>query len=196
MVCIKCNLDLSLDNFRIRSDTGKYLNTCKSCCSIFQAKYREEHREKVRATSKAWREQNLERARESFRRWRRNNLEYARQKEKEQKLKECKNNPLFRIRKALARRIQHAIRDNQKSARTLELLGCSLAQFKAHIESQFQNGMSWENYGQWHIDHIKPCVSFDLSNPLEQKTCFRYSNLQPLWAKDNLKKGAKMPNIG
>lgn len=51
--------------------------------------------------------------------------------------------------------------------------------------------MSWENYGEWHIDHIKPCSSFDLSDPKQQKECFNYTNLQPLWAIDNLKKSYK-----
>jgi hypothetical protein len=52
--------------------------------------------------------------------------------------------------------------------------------------------MSWKNYGKWHIDHIRPCSSFDLSDPQQQRTCFNYSNLQPLWAKDNLNKSNKL----
>ena len=51
--------------------------------------------------------------------------------------------------------------------------------------------MSWGNYGKWHVDHIRPCASFNLVNEEEQKKCFHYTNLQPLWAKDNLSKGSK-----
>ena len=59
------------------------------------------------------------------------------------------------------------------------------------VMKKFVSGMSWENYGKWHIDHIKPCASFNLLEEDEQKKCFHYTNLQPLWAKDNLKKGGK-----
>ena len=70
---------------------------------------------------------------------------------------------------------------------------------KQYLEKQFTKGMSWDNYGNpngdhtscWHIDHIKPCASFDLTQEDQQKECFHYTNLQPLWAIDNLKKGGK-----
>lgn len=76
----------------------------------------------------------------------------------------------------------------------LELLGCSVEALKSHLEKLFTSGMSWTNYGKWHIDHKRPCDSFDLSDPLQQKVCFHYTNLQPLWAFDNLSKGAKCGN--
>jgi hypothetical protein len=75
----------------------------------------------------------------------------------------------------------------------MELLGCTIDFFKNHLESKFVEGMSWQNYGKgWHIDHIIPCVSFDLSKPEEQRKCFHFSNLQPLWAVDNIRKGTKI----
>ena len=76
-----------------------------------------------------------------------------------------------------------------KSATTLELIGSSVPFVRKWIESQFVDGMSWDNHGEWHIDHIRPCASFDLSDPEQQKECFNYKNLQPLWAEDNLRKG-------
>jgi hypothetical protein len=78
--------------------------------------------------------------------------------------------------------------------RTVDIIGCSIDELKHHLESKFTEGMSWDNYGLtgWHIDHIIPCASFDLSNPEEQKKCFHYTNLQPLWAKDNQRKGDKI----
>ena len=81
----------------------------------------------------------------------------------------------------------------KKSAKTFELIGCSVAELKAHLESQFLPGMTWDNWTTdgWHVDHIRPCASFDLSDLEQQKACFHYSNLQPLWAIDNLRKQAK-----
>jgi hypothetical protein len=75
----------------------------------------------------------------------------------------------------------------------MELLGCTRAEFLAHIEAQFQPGMTWENRSLWHIDHIRPCAGFDMLDPAQQRVCFHYTNLQPLWAADNIKKGATLP---
>jgi len=94
----------------------------------------------------------------------------------------------------LKNRIRYALKNNKKSNSTMNLVGCSLQELKKHLEKQFKQGMTWKNhslYG-WHIDHIKPCASFDLSNPEEQKKCFHYTNLQPLWAIDNIKKSNKI----
>lgn len=99
----------------------------------------------------------------------------------------------FKIKDNLRRRINYAINHSVKSDSTTNLLGCSLTDFKNHIEKLWSKGMNWNNYGLhgWHIDHIKPCASFDLSDSKQQKICFHYTNLQPLWAKDNWSKGAK-----
>lgn len=90
-------------------------------------------------------------------------------------------------------RIRLALKDAVKSDTTLELLGCSLDEFKRYLESQFIEGMTWENYTYrgWHIDHKKPCAAFDLSNPEECRKCFHYTNLRPLWWTDNLAKSSK-----
>lgn len=93
-------------------------------------------------------------------------------------------NAQSRIRKAMK------AQGLKKSTRTIKLVGCTLPELQAHIESQFRDGMSWENYGRggWHVDHIRPCASFDLSDPEQVKQCFHYTNLQPLWETDNLSK--------
>jgi|TARA_R110002110_G_scaffold248495_2_gene464657 hypothetical protein len=100
----------------------------------------------------------------------------------------------FKIENALRRRLHHTVtmKGHTKSKKTLDLLGCSSKFLKTHLENQFTEGMSWDNYGEWHIDHIIPCSSFDLSIPEHQQKCFDYMNLQPLWAIDNLKKGDTM----
>lgn len=101
------------------------------------------------------------------------------------------NEPEFKILCNLRGRIRSALKNTRKSKTTKELLGCSIPSLKAHLESKFQPNMSWENYGKWHIDHIKPCSSFDLTDLNQQKQCFHHLNLQPLWAKDNLSKSDK-----
>ena len=99
---------------------------------------------------------------------------------------------LYAITKRLRSRMHHAIDDQGacKSDTTMALLGCTPKQARAHIESQFAPGMSWDNRSEWHIDHTRPCASFDLEDESEQRVCFHYSNLQPLWAADNLAKGS------
>lgn len=120
--------------------------------------------------------------------WSYNNKEKVRQ----QKRKYLLINPLAKIAACLRSRLGSAIANNIKTGKTLELLGCSIVQLKDHLESKFQEGMSWDNYGRkgWHIDHIRPCASFDLGDPGQQKKCFHYTNLQPLWARDNIAKRA------
>ena len=80
---------------------------------------------------------------------------------------------------------------------TWELVGCDYETLKQHIEKKWLPNMSWDNYGfgdnKWHIDHILPCSSFDLTLDEQQKKCFHYTNLQPLWQFDNLSKHNKIP---
>ena len=97
----------------------------------------------------------------------------------------------FRLAHNLRNRIWHAIISNSKSQSTKNLIDCSIKKLKQHLESQFTKGMSWSNYGKWHIDHIKSCCTFDLSKLEEQRKCFNYTNLRPLWAKENLSRKKK-----
>lgn len=107
-------------------------------------------------------------------------------------------NPQFRILYALRTRLNAALKGRRKTARTLELLGCSIDDLRLHLQARFLPGMAWENYGngegKWNIDHILPCARFDLTQPEQQKQCFHYSNLQPLWFLENSSKGAKAPS--
>ena len=92
-------------------------------------------------------------------------------------------------------RIRDALRGIAKTASTEQLIGCSFEELKSHLESKFQEGMTWDNYGDWQIDHIKPCASFDLTDSNQQKICFHYSNLQPLWKKENQSKGGRIGGL-
>jgi hypothetical protein len=102
--------------------------------------------------------------------------------------KRKQNDYNFKILHNLRSRIYHALKSDQKSGKSIDLLGCTIQELKIHLEKQFTEGMNWQNntLKGWHIDHIKPCASFDLSKPENQKECFHYTNLRPLWAKDNL----------
>jgi hypothetical protein len=93
-------------------------------------------------------------------------------------------------------RIYVALKRGVKSYSTIQLLGCSIERLKIHLEKQFKEGMTWKNYGLkgWVIDHIRPCALFDLTDPIQQFKCFNYTNLQPLWYKENLIKGANYVN--
>jgi hypothetical protein len=99
--------------------------------------------------------------------------------------------PAYRFKQSVRNNVFNAIRKNgyKKSKKTEEILGCTLDYFRQHIESQFSDGMSFENHGEWHIDHIVP-----LSTAKTEEDVLRlnhYSNLRPLWALDNLRKGSK-----
>lgn len=131
--------------------------------------------------------------------WKTNKKEYYKdyyQKNRDHKIKIImekqkeyrKNNIAYRIKKSLITRLNQVIR--KKTGHTTEFLGCDIDFFLSYIESKFQEGMTWDNYGLfgWHIDHIRPCASFNLLNEEEQKACFHYTNLQPLWAEENIRK--------
>lgn len=141
-----------------------------------RAKWRAKNLKKFRAYDRAWKARNPGGYRQSIKRRRLNGLA----------------TPQGRIKKALRDRLRNALlrKGNRKSARTLELVGCSLDVLELHLERQFAPWMSWANYGRWHIDHIIPCARFDLSKLEEQRRCFHYTNLRPLWKKPNLQRGA------
>ncbi len=115
---------------------------------------------------------------------------------RERLARKYREDPDYRLLLILRGRVRTAIgRDyGEKAARSMELVGCSMLELKSHIESLFLPGMTWENRGRlgWHIDHKIPCASFNLSNPEDQKKCFHFTNLQPMWWRDNLSKAAKI----
>ena len=96
-----------------------------------------------------------------------------------------------RLAHVLRERTRRALNGQPKAGSVVRDLGCSITELRSHLESKFQPGMSWDNYGQWHIDHIKPLAKFDLTNRVQFLESCHYTNLQPLWAEENLKKGAR-----
>jgi hypothetical protein len=173
--CTKCKKDLPFDQFN-KEKLGKHglKPYCKACQSKYNRKYNRKKKNDIANRKKKYLKENREKIRDY-------------------KYKRYHSNLDFRIKCILRARINKVVKGESKSDNTMSLVGCSVDELKIHLESQFQEGMSWDNYGieGWHVDHIKPCASFDMSDPEEQKKCFHYSNLQPLWAKDNLEKGDK-----
>lgn len=104
--------------------------------------------------------------------------------------KRMANNPSDRIRNSVSARMWSALKGKTDDA-LFSRLNYSADDLVAHLERQFSAGMSWANYGKWHIDHVLPCASFDLTDDLQFQQCWALSNLQPLWAEDNVRKGAK-----
>jgi len=152
-----------------------YAETNKETIKLKRNQNRTEKKQHYDEVSKAWKEKNKDYIKE----W---NRVYTSNR--------YKNDPIFALKINQRSRVR-AILKNNKNCKTHELLGCSFEELKQHLESQFQEGMGWHNMGEWHIDHIVPLAIFDLTNADQQKIAFNYKNLQPLWALDNLKKGAK-----
>ena len=153
-----------------------------------QKLYRESHKSKIKIYRDEYRKQHAVEIKESKKEYRENHRSKINEYQREYNSNKRKTNVNFRISRNLGGRLYRAIKGYSKSAKTLELLGCSIECLKQHLVLQFKSGMSWENYGEWHIDHKNPCVKFDMNRPEEQYRCFHYTNLQPLWAEENLKK--------
>lgn len=153
--------------------------------------YLENRQEKLRKNA-AWARENRSRMRFLQRRWYKQNQKEHCRRCVENAARRASGSVEFRILRALRSRIWFALRGVYYSHRTLELVGCSLKRLRAHLEKQFRAGMSWENWGPvWHIDHRRPCASFDLTKERQRRACFHFSNLQPLFAGENRQKGSK-----
>jgi len=151
--------------------------------------YHIDNQEKLLKKAKDYYNQNKDKRSVYNKQWIKDNIIYYRAYQKEYSKQYRKNYPhiiLWRsvLRCTLIRLGKH------KEGNTIELLGYSALELKNHIESLFTDGMTWDNQGQWHIDHIKPVISFDKETPINIVNAL--SNLQPLWAIENIKKGAKI----
>lgn len=162
----------------------------------YHKEYRLKNKEKIKKYHKKWSLKNEEKIKERKKIYFQENkkliVEKRREYKKNWRRKKRKTDVLWTLIENMRTRIRNVLARNEKSSTTIELLGCTKEEFKKYFESKFTKGMSWDKLHLIHIDHIKPCASFDLSDPEQQKICFHYTNLQPLWAIDNLKKGAKL----
>lgn len=150
------------------------------------------NRDKINYIQNLWKQKNREIVNQQAR-LRSKKPEY-RKKINDRYNKRIKTDILFKIRRNLKLRLYKILKTNKwkKHAATKELLGCDWNYFKNFFEKKFVNGMTWNNYGQWHIDHIIPISKFNLLDKNEQLKSCNYKNLQPLWSIDNIRKGAKL----
>jgi len=208
-ICTKCNLTRSLDDFYNSSSIhGGKRARCKECTLGDNKKwaeknwekvrekacrYEKNHPDRVRKRKRKWREANLERAKETSLRWRKNNpekiREYGLRNSKNRHMKN-KDDPKYKINKAIGSHIYASLK-GRKNGRSWEgLTGYTLNELIKHLENLFEQEMSWNNYGDWHVDHKVPISAFNFSEPeqIDFKKCWALSNLQPLWAKENMRK--------
>lgn len=186
-------------NIKNKNKSKQYYQDNKICMLEYSKQYELDNKEKVIEYHKNYQQVNKEKIQQQkqeyisknrdkiltyAKEYRENNKEKTQTQIKQWIKTQTKTNPEFKLKERLRNRLYVAITKQKttKSQSTLDLLGCSIQECRQHLELQFRNGMSWSNHGiVWEIDHIKPCSKFDLSNIEEQKQCFHYTNLQPLF---------------
>jgi len=182
---------------------------CIECHRIHTASYRKANREKHnswgkenperrRISQQRYLESHPERRRKSQLDWVDRNREQFREYQRGLRKRLRRDDPDWRLRQNLRGRLRKALvrASAAKSGKTFDLVGCTVPELKAHLKRQFSVGMTEENYGhgpnKWNVDHRIPCAAFDLTDPEQQRLCFHFSNLQPMWHYLNVAKGARV----
>ena len=152
--------------------------------------YQEDNKDKIKAYQKAYHQDNKYKLKIQMKAYYKVNKDKIKVQRKAYTNNRFKTDIQYKLSHNLRVRLYRALKDNQKIGSAVKDLGCTIQQLKQHLESKFQPGMSWDNHtlDGWHIDHIKPLSSFDLSDRKQLLEACHYTNLQPLWAKDNLSK--------
>lgn len=189
--CVKCKqaLDESMFGESIKFRDG-LLRQCKACSAQYKRSYYLDNAERCKERARMWYRANKEKASARSKAWREKNYEsYIAAKRKR-----YREDIQYRIAEVCRCRIRMAIKGSPTNIGFYDILGATIPELRKHIESQFLPGMSWDNHGRfgWHIDHIIPCASFNLRDPDEQKKCFHYTNLRPMWWRDNIIKSDKV----
>lgn len=158
-------------------------------------RYRDTHKVYTSKKHKMWALKNKEKIKEYHKKWRTGNKDYY-QKKIEYEKKRKNSDPIYKLNTYLKTALYTSLKEKSiiKNSKTFNILNFSLNDLKIHLENQFINGMTWENYGEWHVDHILPISHFNLKSidSIEFKECWALSNLRPMWAKDNLSKNNKI----
>jgi len=173
--CSKCSIEKPVSDFaKCRGYADGYYRQCKQCRGELTTAWSKKNKDHHALLIKQWSLENIERRREIRRNW-------ARKHRLQRTVEE-------RLRDNMRQKVWEQLKGVKNRRSTFAILGYDLSQLKIHLESKFQQGMTWDNYGQWHIDHIRPLASFQIIGECDLRECWALSNLQPLWASDNLKK--------
>jgi hypothetical protein len=156
-------------------------------------KWNDKNKRKIAKAQKAWRDKNIEMVRNTKKIWRENNIEKVRECARQHN-KKMRSTPKGKLHSSFAISIYKTLRGVKNGRRWECLVGYTVDELKKHLEKQFTDGMTWENYGEWHVDHKIPKSVFNYETPedIDFKKCWALSNLQPLWKLDNLIKYNKL----
>lgn len=196
-ICSVCGKNKELEAFSKKSSNKDGLdNKCKLCAIAYQVKYRAANKEKISESHKKYHIKNKVRKSIYDKNYRLNNKEKVDKYHREYTNKRSKNDIFFKLANSLRQRLNKAIKHSYKSGSAVTDLGCSVEDLKIYLESKFQPGMSWDNYGfgigKWNIDHIVPLSKFDISDRVQLLIACNYTNLQPMWHIDNIRKGNRL----
>ena len=199
-VCVTCKEEKEFIDFHKNKSKKNGIGCqCKVCVNKHKIIYRKENKEKIKngyllnkKYYKDYYKNNKEKVDKYIYKWRESNKDRVNLTRNKQVKEKRLNDPLFKLTGNIRTLIGLSIRKNgySKKSKTNKILGCSFEDFKLHLQKQFTEGMTWENLGQWHLDHIYP-VSLAKSEE-EIIRLNHYTNFQPLWAIDNIKKGNKI----
>ena len=174
---------------QVRECSRRWYFANKKRAKFLCRRWNKRNKERLRELQRNWKRKNRKKCSEATRRWLDKNTIKNRETHRRYLRQRWKTDLSFRLLVTLRNRMRQALKKNYKSSGTERLTGCSMRELKQYLESLFRPGMTWENYGPvWHIDHQTPCVRFNLSLPEQQRKCFHFTNLQPLFASENLRK--------
>jgi hypothetical protein len=179
---------------KIKLQSKAYRKVNKEKLKDYYKVYGESNKDKRRLQQKDWREVNKDRIKDYHKVYVESNKDKIRLQQKAYDKNRLKTNIQYKLCCNLRSRLYKAINRNFKAGSAVRDLGCTVEELKPYLESKFQPGMTWDNWTTdgWHIDHIKPLASFDLTDRNQLLEACHYTNLQPLWAKDNLIKSDKL----
>jgi len=167
-----------------------YRSTHKDEINTSKREYAKKHPEKVKKWHDNAVKKNGDKYKDTNKRYKKENKERLNKLEVERRNK----NPQLKIAHSLRNSIGKSLKSKSELGRTPSLIGCSIDSFCKYLESLFTDGMTWKNYGQgndkWTIDHTIPLVTFDLENEEQQKIAFHWSNMKPMWQRENFSKGS------
>lgn len=193
--CSKCAKTKSLEYFNFqKASKGGHYPYCKECTKEQNKKYRTANKEKCNQYNLLYYQKNKEYLCKRQSEYNQKNKVKNNEYKKKYIFKKRRKDLNYNIKLLLRSRIHHALKGLSKVSSSSLAIGCSLEFLKSYIEDKFQPGMTWENWSLhgWHLDHIIPLSAFDLSDKNQFFKAFNYTNLQPLWAKENLKKSNKV----